>query len=234
MSSTLEVPKGKKARPKSPRRKAPTAPGKKKKDNKDTNSKEDKVQVKAQDKDKPTATDTLAVPGTQPSGSRSPGKDEKKASRKRPGSARSDGYSSILEEMVGMGDMVLLEEITEDSIINNLIKRYAAGEIYVCETTAKIFVCLVARALTGEGCVPLMYFAPSLADLHRSCGGLGEPLSGGEPLHPRACGGVSEQKCLRTATTSVSGSESKLCRALGGLTNTLHFHADMTPALTFV
>ena len=126
MSSTLEVPKVKKARPKSPRRKAPSVPGGKKKD-KDSSIKNE---VKVQDKDKPVTTDILTVPGSQPLG-----RDEKdkKQPRKRPGSARSDGYTSILEEMVGMGDMVLLEEITEDSIIQNLKKRYAAGEIYVCK-----------------------------------------------------------------------------------------------------
>ena len=33
--------------------------------------------------------------------------------------------------MVGRGDMVLLEPLTEDNINENLKKRYTAGDIYV-------------------------------------------------------------------------------------------------------
>ena len=40
-------------------------------------------------------------------------------------------YTSLLDEMVGMGDMVLLDPTTEDSILENLKKRYNAKEIYV-------------------------------------------------------------------------------------------------------
>ena len=44
---------------------------------------------------------------------------------------RKEQYSHLLDEMVGCGDMVLLEPLTEGNIIENLRKRYATGEIYV-------------------------------------------------------------------------------------------------------
>lgn len=98
---------GKKKRPKSPRRKAPTAPKKK-------TSKE--PQKKAKD------GDSLDVP-------KDSGKEEK--SLRRSVSPLKEQYSSLLDEMVGKGDMVLLDPITEDAIIENLEKRYTAEEIYV-------------------------------------------------------------------------------------------------------
>lgn len=42
-------------------------------------------------------------------------------------------YMSLLDEIVGQGDMVLLDLINEDSILENLRKRYEAGEIYVSQ-----------------------------------------------------------------------------------------------------
>lgn len=117
MSSTLDVPaKGKKVRPKSPRRKAPTAPKKK-----DSNGKQ---------------KETLDTP---PKDTEHSGKNDRAAkSLQRSLSPRTDGYSSLLDEMVGMGDMVLLDPITEDSVIQNLKKRYLAGEIYVCNGKDKV------------------------------------------------------------------------------------------------
>ena len=47
------------------------------------------------------------------------------------GGARSLRYSHLLEEMVGCGDMVLLEPLTEDNLLQNLKTRYESGEIYV-------------------------------------------------------------------------------------------------------
>ena len=46
-------------------------------------------------------------------------------------SPRKEQYSHLLDEMVGCGDMVLLEPLTEENIIENLRKRYTAGDIYV-------------------------------------------------------------------------------------------------------
>lgn len=112
MSSTLEVPAKKKTRPKSPRRKAPIAPKKK-----DSNGKPSNKPPK----------DSLRLPEVEHLGNT----DSEEKSLKRTISPRTDGYTSLLEEMVGMGDMVLLDPITEDSIIGNLKKRYEAGEIYV-------------------------------------------------------------------------------------------------------
>lgn len=40
-------------------------------------------------------------------------------------------YSHLLDEMVGCGDMVLLEPLTEESLLENLKRRYHSGEIYV-------------------------------------------------------------------------------------------------------
>ena len=42
-------------------------------------------------------------------------------------------YSHLLDGMVGCGDMVLLEPLSEDSLIENLKTRYESGEIYVSQ-----------------------------------------------------------------------------------------------------
>jgi len=101
--NTLEVPKEKtkKTRPKSPRRKAPSKP--KKDDDDGTPVKKTKVKQKK-------------LEGNSSSSSLSPAKEH---------------YASLLDEMVGRGDMVLLDPISEDKIIENLKIRYDAKEIYV-------------------------------------------------------------------------------------------------------
>ena len=45
-----------------------------------------------------------------------------------PGSGQ---YSHLLDEIVGVGDAVLLSTLTEDAFVANLKKRYEAKEIYV-------------------------------------------------------------------------------------------------------
>lgn len=42
------------------------------------------------------------------------------------------GGRSMLDNMVGVSDMVLLEPLTEDSLIENLWDRYNNKDIYVC------------------------------------------------------------------------------------------------------
>lgn len=37
----------------------------------------------------------------------------------------------LLDEMVGVGDLVLLDPVAEDAFVENLRKRHAAKEIYV-------------------------------------------------------------------------------------------------------
>lgn len=39
--------------------------------------------------------------------------------------------TSLLDDMIGVGDMVLLEPLNEDSFINNLKKRFDHSEVYV-------------------------------------------------------------------------------------------------------
>jgi len=45
-------------------------------------------------------------------------------------SPRREQYSHLLDEMVGCGDMVMLEPLSEETIIENLRKRYESGNIY--------------------------------------------------------------------------------------------------------
>lgn len=52
-------------------------------------------------------------------------------SLRRSVSPRKEQYSHLLDEVVGCGDMVLLEPLTEGNVIENLKKRYDAGDIYV-------------------------------------------------------------------------------------------------------
>ncbi|XP_069471785.1 unconventional myosin-Ib isoform X4 [Ambystoma mexicanum] len=44
--------------------------------------------------------------------------------------ARMEAKTSLLDNMIGLGDMVLLEPLNEDSFIDNLKKRFDHGEIY--------------------------------------------------------------------------------------------------------
>lgn len=39
--------------------------------------------------------------------------------------------TSLLDNMIGVGDMVLLEPLSEDSFLENLKKRFEHNEIYV-------------------------------------------------------------------------------------------------------
>ena len=39
--------------------------------------------------------------------------------------------TSLLDNMIGVGDMVLLEPLNEDTVIDNLKKRFDHNEIYV-------------------------------------------------------------------------------------------------------
>lgn len=52
------------------------------------------------------------------------------ASLRRQVSPRQGQYSHLLDESVGCGDMVLLDPLTEDSLIENIRRRYNSGEIY--------------------------------------------------------------------------------------------------------
>lgn len=45
--------------------------------------------------------------------------------------ARMEVKTSLLDNMIGVGDMVLLEPLSEETFINNLKKRFDHSEIYV-------------------------------------------------------------------------------------------------------
>lgn len=45
--------------------------------------------------------------------------------------AKMEVKTSLLDNMIGVGDMVLLEPMTEDSFIENLKNRFDHNEIYV-------------------------------------------------------------------------------------------------------
>ena len=46
--------------------------------------------------------------------------------------ARANGHSkTILDDMVGVGDFVLLDPVTEDAFLENLKLRFDANDIYV-------------------------------------------------------------------------------------------------------
>lgn len=45
--------------------------------------------------------------------------------------AKMEVKTSLLDNMIGVGDMVLLEPLTEETFINNLKKRFDHNEIYV-------------------------------------------------------------------------------------------------------
>ena len=45
--------------------------------------------------------------------------------------AKMEVKTSLLDNMIGVGDMVLLEPLNEDTVIDNLKKRFDHNEIYV-------------------------------------------------------------------------------------------------------
>ena len=55
--------------------------------------------------------------------------------KKSASSHSTSSYVYSLESMVGCSDMVLLDPLTEDSLVQNLKQRYDAGEIYVSVQT---------------------------------------------------------------------------------------------------
>ena len=120
--ATKNVPSTRKKRTQ-PKRKAPSAPSKKKTSH-DQNS-------KSHDYDDKSMLSNL----------KQSGKDGGK-SLKRSVSPRKEQYTSLLDEVAGRGDMVLLDPITEDNVVNNLKKRYEAGEIYVRNISCKHVSCI--------------------------------------------------------------------------------------------
>lgn len=52
---------------------------------------------------------------------------------------------SIMDDTVGVSDMVLLDPLTEDKLMENLEKRFKAGEIYV---SSSVSVCSLLKCLT--------------------------------------------------------------------------------------
>ncbi len=42
--------------------------------------------------------------------------------------------TSLLDNMIGVGDMVLIEPLSEDTFLENLKKRFDHNEIYVSNT----------------------------------------------------------------------------------------------------
>lgn len=45
--------------------------------------------------------------------------------------AKMEVKTSLLDNMIGVGDMVLLEPLTEETFISNLKQRFDHSEIYV-------------------------------------------------------------------------------------------------------
>lgn len=54
-----------------------------------------------------------------------------KGSKKRRMSKKKYDGRNIMDDMVGVSDMVLLDPLTEDKLMENIEKRFKAGEIYV-------------------------------------------------------------------------------------------------------
>ena len=73
-------------------------------------------------------------------------------------------YSSLLDEIVGCGDMVLLDPITMETVLCNLKQRYQAKEIYV-----SVYKCAYMCGHLHTWChMPSLF----LSDIHWQGGGL--------------------------------------------------------------
>ena len=79
-------------------------------------------------------------------------------------------YTSLLEEIVGCGDMVLLDTVSIETVVDNLRQRYSSDGIYVSLLYGAFGVCLQ--------CLP-----PT--DLHRQSRGVSQPVQEDDHLHGR-------------------------------------------------
>ena len=57
--------------------------------------------------------------------------------------AKMEVKTSLLDNMIGVGDMVLLEPLSEDSFIENLRNRFDHNEIYVSQMIVSIQLKLI-------------------------------------------------------------------------------------------
>lgn len=65
--------------------------------------------------------------------------------------------TSLLDNMIGVGDMVLLEPLSEDSFLENLKNRFDHNEIYVSlhKSLPRVLVC---RAAARDSSLALLGF----------------------------------------------------------------------------
>lgn len=61
-------------------------------------------------------------------------------------SAKMEVKTSLLDNMIGVGDMVLLEPLTEDTFLENLKNRFDHNEIYV---SLPLFIVLAVCLLSA-------------------------------------------------------------------------------------
>ena len=65
------------------------------------------------------------------------------------------GGRSMLDDMVGVGDMVLLEPLSEDALIENLWDRYNNKDIYVSNDIQLFIIATWSFALTVYMYMPI-------------------------------------------------------------------------------
>ena len=70
------------------------------------------------------------------------------------GGQAAGGGRSMLDDMVGVSDMVLLEPLTEDALIENLWDRYNNKDIYV-SNDIQFSITIKSFALTTYQSMPL-------------------------------------------------------------------------------
>lgn len=70
--------------------------------------------------------------------------------------------TSLLDNMIGVGDMVLLEPLSEDSFLENLKNRFDHNEIYVSLHKSSPCVCLTGSE--SSGCLRLSLSRASVHD----------------------------------------------------------------------
>lgn len=75
--------------------------------------------------------------------------------------AKMEVKTSLLDNMIGVGDMVLLEPLSEDTFLENLKNRFDHNEIYVSLHKSSPGVCLTG--CRSSGCLRL---GPSKASVH--------------------------------------------------------------------
>lgn len=119
-----------------------------------------------------------------------------------------------MEQEIGSWDSVLLENLSEESFINNLHQRYKRDLIYVSTILPRVVVVVVLAfrpvlscIFVGDyplGLICVLLVLSRVADVHRDIFGGAEPVQAVDHLHAGSGAQVCQQEPVPAAASYVS------------------------------